>query len=497
MYRNRSRRASLVACLALAITWTACQRVDSQPEATAGRRPGPEATTAATAVAPETGNGPGAAARLAVEPTPVKPVAHGQGSMRVEVVPQYQQVLSGTRELNLLVRLVGTGEVPANRPALDLAVVIDRSGSMRGDKMRDVKTAALGLLDGLRDGDTVSLISYSDDVTMHSVRLPVNEAGRASLRTALLGLEADGGTALGPGLMQALGVIESAPRDDLRLAHVLMFSDGLANVGEQRPEVLGARSAQAFSGGVSVSTLGVGVDYNEDLMTRLADQGGGRYHFIRNSETIAGILDDEMKGLVATVARGIDMSVATAPGVEVGAIFGYPTSQDGKAMHARVGSLGAAQTREIVMSVRLPEIVPPRVALGTLRVVFLDVAAGGAQRQIDVPLDAAVTADAAVARASEQRDVTVRVAEVQSAETMELAARAADRGDFAAASGSLDRQISDLQRQAAAAPSPKLSAQIVELEEAKAEMGEAQQSDEGRKGYSKKLKASAYRNRKK
>lgn len=480
MYRKRS-----LACLALAITWTAsCQRVDDARQPAHDPTPEPVATE------------PGAA-RLAAEPTPEPPASHGQGSMRVEVVPQYQQVLAGTRELNLLVRLVGTGEMPEQRPPLDLAVVIDRSGSMRGDKMRDVKSAALGLLDGLHDGDTVSLISYSDDVTMHGVRLPVNEAGRAALRTALLGLEADGGTALGPGLLHALGVTESAPRDALRLAHVLLFSDGLANVGEQRPEVLGARAAQAFSGGISVSTLGVGVDYNEDLMTRLADQGGGRYHFIRNSEAIAGILDDEMKGLVATVARGIDMSVSTAPGVEVSAIFGYPTSQDGKAMHARVGSLGASQTREILMRVRLPETVAPRVALGTLRVVFLDVTAGGAQRQIDVPLDAAVTADAAVARSSENRDVTVRVAEVQSAETLELAARAADRGDFAAASGSIDRQLGDLRVQAAAAPSPKLSAQIAELEEAKAEMGAAQQSAEGRKGYSKKLKASAYRNLKK
>lgn len=482
MYRNRS----LVACLALTLASTAsCQRVEptGQPEARSGHAP----------AAPE----PGAAARLAVEPTPAEPAAHAQGSMRVEVVPQYQQVLAGTRELNLLVRLVGTGAAPENRPGLDLGVVIDRSGSMRGDKIRDVKSAALGLLDGLRESDTVTLISYSDGVEMHGVRTPMNEAGRASLRAALLGLDADGGTALGPGMIQALGVLESAPRDDLRLSHVLLFSDGLANVGEQHPEVLGARAAQAFSGGVSVSTLGVGLDYNEDLMTRLADQGGGRYHFIRNSEAVAGILDDEMKGLVATVARGIDMSVATAPGVEVGAIFGYPTAQDGKALHARVGSLGAGQTREIVMRVRLPEIVPPRVSLGTLRVVFLDVTAGGAQRQIDVPLDAAVTTDAAVARASEQRDVTVRVAEVQSAETLELAARAADRGDFAAASGSLQRQIADLRTAAAAAPSPKLSAQIVELEEAQAEMVGAQRSAEGRKDYTKKLKASAYKNRKK
>jgi Ca-activated chloride channel family protein len=486
MYRNRS----VLACLAVAITWTmSCQRVDraGQPETTqpTGTEPTPVATD------------PGAARPMVPEPTPDKPATGAEGSVKVEVMSQYQQVLAGTRELNLLVRLVGTGEAPANRPPLDLAVVIDRSGSMRGDKMRDVKSAALGLLDSVREGDTISLISYSDGVQTHSVRQPMDEAGRASLRTALLKLEADGGTALGPGMMQALSVLESGTRDDLRLAHVLLFSDGLANVGEQRPEVLGTRAAQAFSNGVSVSTLGVGVDYNEDLMTRLADQGGGRYHFIRNSEAIAGILDDEMKGLVSTVARGMDMAVSTAPGVEVSAIFGYPTSQDGKALHARVGSLGAGQTREIVMRVRLPEIVPPRVELGTLRVVFLDVPAGGAQRQVEVPLSASVTADATVARSSENRDVTVRVAEVESAETLELAAQAADKGDFAAASGSLDRRIGDLRQQAAAAPSPKLSAQIADLEEAKSEMAEAQQSEEGRKGYSKKLKASAYGARKK
>jgi Ca-activated chloride channel family protein len=332
---------------------------------------------------------------------------------------------------------------------------------------------------------------------MHSVRLAMDDAGRASVRTALLKLEADGDTALGPGLIQALAVAESGPRDDLRLAHLLMFSDGRANVGEAEPEILGARAAQGFGRGVSVSTLGVGVDYNEDLMTRLADQGGGRYHFIQTSEAIAGILADEMKGLVATVARGIGMTLSPAPGVEVSAIFGYATSKDGAVTHARVGSIGAGQTREIVMRVRLPESAPARLALGTLRVAFVDVAAGGVERHIDVPLATDVTKDAAVARASEHKDVTVRVAEVESAEQLELAARAAEQGDFAAASGSLDQALSDLQNQATRLPSPKLSRQIAELEEAKAEMVGAQQSEGARKAYTKKFKASAYESRKK
>jgi Ca-activated chloride channel family protein len=487
-------RTSSLACLTLAILWTAaCQRIDHGGGSETAATP----ATPGTEAAPPADQVGAARALVPVETPPAPPAELAAGSVKVEVIPQYQQVLAGTRELNLLVRLTGTGDVPATRPALDLAVVIDRSGSMRGDKMRDVKTAALGLLDGLRPDDTVSLISYSDDVQMHGVRLAMDDAGRASVRAALLGLEADGGTALGPGLIQALGVTESGPRDDLRLAHLLLFSDGLANVGEARPQVLGARAAEGFGRGVSVSTLGVGVDYNEDLMTRLADQGGGRYHFIQNSEAIAGILSDEMKGLVATVARGIGMTLSPAPGVEVGVIFGYPTSHDGAVTHARVGSLGAGQTREIVMRVRLPESAPSRLALGTLRVSFIDVTAGGAERHIDVPLATDVTADAAVARASEHKDVTVRVAEVESAESLELAARAAEQGDFAAAGGSLDKALSDLQNQATRLPSPKLARQIAELEEAKAEMAGAQQSESARKAYTKKFKASAYESRKK
>lgn len=492
MHRTRS-----LVCLSLAITWTfACQRAElsAQPEATpvstdptslTNRSDQPAEAMLAT-------DAPGAARHMVVEPAPAT-----AGSVGVEVIPQYEHVHADSRELNLLVRLRGIGEAPAARPPMDLAVVIDRSGSMRGDKIRDVKAAALELLDTLRPDDTVSLVSYSNDVQLHTVRLPVDEPGRTALRTALLGLHADGGTALGPGMMQALGVLESGQGDGARMAHVLLFSDGLANVGEQRPEVLGVRAAEAFSRGVSVSTLGVGLDYNEDLMTRLADQGGGRYHFIRDSEAIAGILDDEMKGMVATVARGLEMSLAPAGGVEVVNVFGYATSRDGAGAHARVGSLGAGQTREIVVRLRLPGTAPARLALGTLGLGFVDVSAGGAQRHIEVPLAVTVTDDVTVARASEHKDVTVRVAEVESAETMELAARAADRGDFAAASGSLDQAIVELEQQAAVMPSPKLQRQIVELRQAKTDMAEAQRSNEGRKAYTKKLKAQAYSSRKK
>ena len=389
----------------------------------------------------------------------------------------------------------GLGEVTGPRPPVDLALIIDRSGSMSGDKIRDVKTASLKLLDTLQPADTVTLISYSSDVRRHTTRLSVGE-GREILRNHLLGIESGGGTALGPALIQALDDLEAGLKDDGRLTHALLLSDGLANEGEQRPDVLGARAAKAFTRGISVSTLGVGLDYNEDLMTKLADQGGGRYHFIKDAEAIVGILDDEMKGLVATVARGITLDLAPAPGTGVAKVFGYPTAREDARTTARIGSIGAGQTREVIVRLTLPALTPPRVALGTLSVGYTDITADSVPRRADVPLSIELAADTAAMQKSERPEVTVRVAEVEAAALMQQATSAVDRGDFDSAQQILEAAGADYDARAQAASSASEREQLreeqAEFEQAKAELEDAKHSAEKRKKYAKQYKASSY-----
>lgn len=467
----------------------ACQAPESPPAA-------PEAPPKAEQPAGPATAAPLAAAEPALAPPPAPP-KRPQGALAVDLVPQYGKLLAGGEQaIHLLVRLEGQGDAPAARPPLDLAVVLDRSGSMQGDKIRAVKQAALELLDKLGPDDRVTLISYSSDVRTHTTRLPVDAAGKKTLREALLALQADGMTALGPATVQALEVLEQA-QGETRMAHVLLLSDGLANVGERTPAALGARAAAGFNRGVSLSTLGVGLDYNEDLMTKLADQGGGRYHFIRDEAAVSAVLDDELKGLVATVARGIELELATTGGAELLKAFGYPTTTDDGVTRVRIGAVGAGQKREVVLRLRAPAVAPPHLDLGKLAVHFTDIAADGQIRRVDVPLRLEVTAEAAEHEASEHKDVTVRVAEVESAEQLEMAASAAERGDFDAAGSTLQIAIDDLKQKVQRAPSPKLQKQLESLEEARREVGQARHSDEGRKGYSKKYKARAYSNKKK
>ncbi|ASF48346.1 hypothetical protein CEK71_21035 [Methylovulum psychrotolerans] len=256
-------------------------------------------------------------------------VAASTDPLTIEVIPQFDPILEkAARELYVMVRLKAGGASGKQRPPLDLALVLDRSGSMSGQKLDDAKRAALDLLGQLNEKDRVTLVVYDTLVDVLEKRLPVDATGRESLRTQLLKVKARDSTALGPALYQALEILESAERQEKDIAHIMLLSDGLANVGEQRPEMLSARAKQGFDRSVSVSTLGVGLDYNESLMTRVADEGGGDYHFIKNSDSIPGILNEELAGLSGTLARSVVLEFELDPGIAVSRVFGYAASTE-------------------------------------------------------------------------------------------------------------------------------------------------------------------------
>ena len=122
--------------------------------------------------------------------------------------------------------------------------------------------------------------------------------------------------------------------------------------------------------------------------------------------------------------------------------------------------------------------------------------ADGVARRVDVPLRVEITDDATAAKASERHEVTVRVTEVEAADQLEVAARAAERGDFAAAGAALQLATDDLKKKQAARPSAKIANQIAEFEEAQREVAEAKTSARARKAYTKKFKAKAYKAKK-
>jgi len=418
------------------------------------------------------------------------------GSLSVEVIPQYAKVLAGTGgHLDVLVR-IQAAEVPgAERPPLDLALVLDRSGSMAGEKLAAAKQAAMETIRKLGPDDRLTFISYDDRVNVHTHRAKVGNG--KSLRREVLRITDGGGTALGPALRSGLDELTDAQRGDNALAHLMLLSDGLANEGESRPEVLAAWTSKAFGKGVATTTLGVGLDYNEDLMTRIADAGGGRYHFIETGDQVPEVLADEFAGLTATVARNVTFEVDAAPGIEPGGIPGYPNVVDGDVVMAKIGSISAGRKRELLVRM---DYQPPQgdtMALGSYTLRFRDVLDNGAPVEAVIHPTVAVTQDAAEAEASENYAVTVRAQEIDVASALQAASEQVDRGDYEEARKDLKRKTQALEQQAAENPDVDFAPMLQDLEEAEGDLDRAKESVQERKRYQKKNKAKAYKKRKK
>ncbi len=150
---------------------------------------------------------------------------------------------------------------------VDMVVVLDRSGSMaEAGKITNARQAILGLLSRLSEADRFALVSYSDQVQRHSGLLAMTPANRAMLEGMVQGIQPNGATNLGAGLQEGIHLLTESPSSG-RISRLILISDGLANRGVTDPSALGTMASVAPERGFAVSTIGVGLDFNEHLMT--------------------------------------------------------------------------------------------------------------------------------------------------------------------------------------------------------------------------------------
>jgi Ca-activated chloride channel family protein len=240
----------------------------------------------------------------------------------------------------------------SGRPALNFCAILDVSGSMQGEKIIQAKEAVRQSLHHLHQGDTFSLFVFSNEArTVFEPRL-VDRNTRRQVESALQEIQAGGMTALDAGL--ALGLENITPQIK-ETSLVLLLSDGQANVGETDLEKIGQRGFAARQLGMVVSTLGLGLDYNEALMAEIATQGGGRFYHLASAGQIASYLTGEL-GEVASMAANETTLVLDLPAgaTLVPMSAAYPARQgEGKA-EVSVGVLPSDIELEIPLRLTLP-----------------------------------------------------------------------------------------------------------------------------------------------
>lgn len=191
------------------------------------------------------------------------------------------------------------------RYPLNISVVIDRSGSMEGDKLDKTKEAVIHLIKQLKGEDVISIISYGTEVEV--VVEPQKVENLNELVKKVNKLESTGSTFLSGGMEKAYELVNKVKdtlQDSSFIHRVILLSDGLANVGIIDPQALARIAAGNLENdNISLSTIGVGGDYNEKLMTALAIQGTGNYYFVENASDIPDIFKQELDGVQSLVSK--------------------------------------------------------------------------------------------------------------------------------------------------------------------------------------------------
>ncbi|HEX5397512.1 MAG TPA: VWA domain-containing protein [Verrucomicrobiae bacterium] len=205
------------------------------------------------------------------------------------------------------------GHEKVHRTPLNLAVVLDKSGSMTGAKLEKTKQAAMQLVDRLAPDDIVSLIVYSDKARLLVPAQRVED--KEALKEQIENVEAGGSTALYAGVKLGADQLQEY-FSSRRINRVILLSDGLANVGPSSPRELRRLGSDLAERGISVTTIGVGDDYNEDLMAGLAGASDANYYYVKDVEKLPEIFAKELGELLTVAARDVRIEIVCPDGVK-------------------------------------------------------------------------------------------------------------------------------------------------------------------------------------
>lgn len=353
------------------------------------------------------------------------------------------------------------------RPPVNVALVLDRSGSMKGERITSAKAAANVALERLSAKDLVSVVAYNHEVDVLQSAGPLGD-GRA-LVMKIDGLTADGRTALHAGVVSGAAEVERN-LDEMRVNRVILLSDGLANVGPSSPRELGELGRKLGAKGISVSTIGLGLDYNEDLMQRLAAASDGNHAFVEDPEDLAGIFASEFGDALSVTAKDLEIIIECRIGFKPVRVLGRQAQVEGNRIRLKLNQLQGANERYFVVELEQPEVRALGDAeVASISVDYLDLGSG-TRRQAEAKATARYSDSKEDADKSINKAVMSQVATQVATETSESAVELRDKGDVTGARKLLEgnaHYLKDARERygvGADAASPAVVKQLQELE---------------------------------
>ena len=342
---------------------------------------------------------------------------------------------------------------------VNLAIVLDKSGSMGSrNKMREARNAAVTALRMLRRGDVFSVISYDSSARVIIPATSLTAQSRELAIRHIQNIRPSGSTALFGGVSLGANEVRKNSKENF-VNRVILLSDGLANVGPSTPAELGRFGASLIKENISVSTIGVGVDYNEDLMTALSQNSDGNFYYVENSSDLPRIFSTELGSALKVAAKSIRLKIICPEGVIPQGILGHQCRINGNSIEMNFNQVYGGHEKSLILQVE----VPAKTAGSQMNIAQVEVNYQGLESKYKHQVLSTVTAEFSADRKVIAKNVNLKVkAEVavqQGAVLREEAVKQADKGDFEGAKKKLSKAVVILNEAAVATGDKELEKQ--------------------------------------
>lgn len=242
-------------------------------------------------------------------------------------------------------------QTDSTRPPASVALVLDRSGSMEGQKIAMSREAVAHATKLLKPTDHLALVCYDEEVATVLERTAATKEAKTLALQRLAKIDARGSTDLHGGWLRGAELIQPPTSGDAGVTKILLLTDGLANQGIIDPPAIVEAAKQARARGVLTSTFGVGQDFNEQLLSAMATAGGGHFYFIERAKQLPDFLASELGETLEVVARDVVLNIDCDPGADAMVINELPVERRGDRVSIRLESLVADQELSLVVAV--------------------------------------------------------------------------------------------------------------------------------------------------
>lgn len=274
----------------------------------------------------------------------------------------------GTVYVNLSIHTPQGHNEHVDKAPTDFVVVLDRSPSMlAANRLPFAKAAVVELINKLDEGDRLGLIAFDGRAQIYSELVDITPRARQRLIHLVNNLTVGSATNIGDGLTRARALIERSPSH--RVKKILVLSDGETNRGITDPNALARLASDISSKHIVLSTIGMGLGFNEALMASLADHGMGNYAYLEHLNTLGGILAKDLEDTHLIYAENSELRLQLHDGVQLVDAAGYPVEKTGRhTTHIRIktGQLLRGSHKNLVLTLNSPTVTPGAFTLGDI-----------------------------------------------------------------------------------------------------------------------------------